>query len=88
MVDSEETEKTIIEIVAMEDDGSLNISHVSLMKDVSPGMNMWVAQPGTHDFIEFQNRHGVTKPGQRSTIKKELRAGEWHENQVKEGDWD
>lgn len=89
MVNSDdEPDKKIIENVSMNDDGTLTISFASMMKGVSPGMKVWHAEPGSSDFIEFQNRHGVTKPGQESTITKELRAGKWAEHQVKEGtDW-
>ncbi|CAN5683576.1 hypothetical protein BH10CYA1_BH10CYA1_03350 [soil metagenome] len=83
-----EPEKVITEIVSMKDDGSLSISHVVDEVGISPGIKVWKAEPGTVDFMEYGSRHGVTKPGQSSTITKELLDGVWTESQMKEGDWD
>ena len=86
MVD--EASRTLIEIVSMKADGNLSISETSMMKNVSPGVKVWTASPGSPDFVEFQARHGVKKLGQTSTIRKELRDGVWSETQTKDGDWD
>lgn len=85
MVDEPHT--IVTEIVSMLADGRLSISESVVVKNVSPGVTVWKAEPGSKDFVEFQSRHGVSKVGQCSTIRKELRAGAWTEMQTKEGDW-
>ncbi len=64
MFDENEPDTKIVEIVRMEEDGSLALSHVCLTKGMSPGMKMWHSKPGSPDFIDYQQRHGVTKPKQ------------------------
>ena len=86
MVDEPHT--LVTEIVSMLADGSLRISESVVMKNVSPGVTVWTAEPGSKDYIDFQSRHGVSKIGQTSIIRKELRDGVWSETQTKEGDWD
>jgi hypothetical protein len=85
--DDSELEQRITEFVTMKEDGSLEIGYLIVEPGISPGHSLWTSKPGCPDFIEFGTRHGVTKPGQTSTIRKELRNGEWREWQEKEGDW-
>ena len=86
--DESEPDTKIVELVTMEADGSLAISHATVSKNMSPGMKMWHSKPGMPDFIDYQKRHGVSNSRQRSKITKELRDGVWTEWQEKEGDWD
>ena len=85
MVDEPHT--IVTEIVSMLADGSLSISESVVMNNVSPGVTVWTAEPGSKDFVDFQGRHGVVKAGQCSKIRKELRDGVWTETQTKEGEW-
>ncbi len=85
--DENDPDRKIVELVRMEDDGSLAISFVSVTKGMSPTMKMWHSKPGNPDFIDYQQRHGVTNSRRRSQITKELRNGEWREWQDKESDW-
>jgi hypothetical protein len=79
--DQPEAEKTIIEVVTMLDDGSLEIATDLTLRLGGHAVSGWIAQPGTPDFIEFGLRHNVTTPGEISTIIRQLINGEWHESQ-------
>jgi hypothetical protein len=87
MTDLKEPEKIITESARMNDDGTLECTYVIVQPGVSPGHSLWTARPEHSDFAEIKDRHGVTEPGQTSTIRKELRDGNWEETQTKEGDW-
>ncbi|HEY9731726.1 MAG TPA: hypothetical protein V6C89_07430 [Drouetiella sp.] len=87
MIDHTEAEQRIAESARMNDDGTLGCTYVIVQPGMSPGHSIWTAEPQDPDFEEIKSRHGITKPGQRSTIIKELRDGVWKEWQEKEGDW-
>ncbi|RTL35629.1 MAG: hypothetical protein EKK48_28470 [Candidatus Melainabacteria bacterium] len=70
-----EPEKEITESARMNGDGTIECTHVIVQPGVSPGHSLWTARPEHFDFTEIQNRHGLTKPGQMSTIRKELHSG-------------
>jgi hypothetical protein len=74
MEDSGRTEpdQAIIEVVKMLDNGTLEICHgVTMRNGPRPAITGWTSEPGDPDFVEFATRHGVTKPGQVSTIRKD-----------------
>lgn len=83
---SGDSEKTVVEVVTMLDDGTLKIAYsVSMLNGPRPNPRVWTSAPGSPDFLEFGKRHGVTKPGQTSTITKEFRDGEWTERLKRDG---
>lgn len=87
MVDENEPEpdERIVETVRMENDGSLELGYLHFSKEISPCIKQWHAAPGSHDFIDFGTRHGVTKPGQQSVFTRDLRNGVWTEKMEREG---
>ncbi len=85
---SKEPDRDISESARMNEDGTLACTYLIVQPGVSPGHSMWTAKPEHSDFNDIKSRHGLTKPGQMSTIYKELRNGVWKEWQEKEGDWD
>ncbi|CAN5681369.1 hypothetical protein BH10CYA1_BH10CYA1_03120 [soil metagenome] len=78
---SDEPEKTITEVVKMLENGSLHIATDARIEGGPHAANAWIAAPGTPDFIEFGERHGLTKTGEISIIKKLLTNGEWSQTQ-------
>jgi hypothetical protein len=71
----------------MNEDGTLGCTYVIVQPGFSPGHSLWTSEPEDADFEEIKNKHGLTKPGQGSTITRELRGGVWTEWQEKSGDW-
>lgn len=82
-----EPDKRITETVAVNEDGTIEIGYLIVEPGISPGHSLWTSGPNDADFLETKSRHGLSKPGQISTITKELRNGVWTETQTKEGDW-
>lgn len=80
-----EPEQSITETVTMNEDGSLQIGYLVVQPGISPGHSLWTSGPDDADYATEKAKHSVTKPGQTSTIRKELRDGVWQEWQEKSG---
>ncbi len=84
---TEEPEQRITEFARMNPDCTIEVGYLIVQPGISPGHSLWTSGRSDKDYEDVKERHGIKKPGQSSTIYKELRNGVWKEWQEKEGDW-